>query len=281
MGPWVAFDGRFVLGPLNGRGAKPVAEHIGAAEREVRRAKRIAALQQQLASLGADIDTYDAQIAELDRRRATLERELAGLPTVSAIVSAVDALRIVSALELEAVRGHEQTAAATRAAAQAEIAADGARREHGVAHQLPPAFEESVLDGLRDATAELSGTVAAIANAWKLAERESEAAATVGARLHESQRTAAEQDRQARDEHVESDRLTANEWTGGRSVIFGPSGSRSGAGEPSFAHGFSRKKWCDLSRPSPRGLIRRLDKAACTPTCRCWSIRPCSSLDGS
>ena len=209
IGPWVDFDGRFVLGPLNGRGAKPVAEHIGAAAREARRAKRIAALQQQVASLGADIDAYDARIAELDRRRATLERELAGLPTVSAVVSAVDALRIVSALELEAVRGHEQTAAATRAAAEAEIAADGARREHAVAHQLPAALEESVLDGLRDATAELAGTVAAIANAWKLAERESEAAATVGARLYESQRTAAEQDRQARDEHVESDRLTA------------------------------------------------------------------------
>ena len=63
-GPWVDFDGRFLLGPLAGRGSKERAEHIGAAAREARRAARIAELRARIASLQAEIEGHDAGIAD-------------------------------------------------------------------------------------------------------------------------------------------------------------------------------------------------------------------------
>ena len=182
-GPWVDFDGRFQLGPLAGRGSKDRAEHIGAAAREARRAARIAELRDRIASLEAEIEAHDAGIVEVDRRRATLDAELDALPPVDAVASAVDAVRVASALETEAVRAHEQASVAARTAADAEIAADAARREHAAAHGLPTPLDEAALDGLGDAAAELPGAAAAVGSAWALADREAQAATTFAARL--------------------------------------------------------------------------------------------------
>ena len=208
-GPWVDFDGRFLLGPLAGRGSKDRAEHVGAAAREARRAAQIAELRDRIASLEAEIQALDAGIVEVDRRRAALDAELNALPSVDAIASAVDALRVTSALEAEAVRAHEQASVAARTAADAEITADAARREHSAAHGLPAPLDEAVLDGLRDAAAELPGAAAAVRSAWALADREAQGATAVATRLSEAQRVAGEQDRRARDERAESDRLAA------------------------------------------------------------------------
>ena len=208
-GPWVDFDGRFLLGPLAGRGDKARAEHIGAAAREARRAARIAELRDRIASLGAEIEAHDAGIAEVDRRRAALDAELGALPPVDALASAVDALRVASALEAEHVRAHEQALVAARTAADAEIVADAARREHAAAHGLSARLDEAALDGLGDAAAELPGAGAAVGSAWALAEREAQAATAVAMRLSEAQRGAGEQDRRARDEQAESGRLSA------------------------------------------------------------------------
>jgi len=208
-GPWVDFDGRFRLGPLTGRGSKDRAEHVGAAAREARRAARIAELRERIASLGAEIEAHDAGIAELDRRRAALDAELDSLPRVDAIGSAVDAVRVASALEVEAARAHEQASAVARSAADAAIAADAARREHAATHGLSTPLDEAALDDLGDAAAELPGAAAAVGSAWTLADREEQAAATIAERLSETQRFAYEQDRRARDEQAESDRLTA------------------------------------------------------------------------
>jgi uncharacterized protein (TIGR02680 family) len=208
-GPWVDLEGRFVMGPLTGRGAKPQAEHIGAAAREARRAARIAELRSRVDSLEAEIRDCDAALAEYDRRRATLESELAAVPAVDAVASAVDAVRIASVLEGEAVRVHEHAVALAQEAAEGEITADARRREHAAAHQLPPAIDDGALDRLRDATAELTGASAAVASSWKLAERDADADAAIAGRLSVAQRAAADQDQHARDEQAESDRLTA------------------------------------------------------------------------
>jgi uncharacterized protein (TIGR02680 family) len=208
-GPWVDVDGRFVVGPLAGRGCKDRAEHIGAAAREARRAARIAELRGRTASLRAEIEAHDAGIAEVERRRAALDAELDAMPQVDAIASAVDAARVASVLELEAARAHEQAAVAARAAADAEIAAEATRREHAAAHGLPTPLDEAALDRLGDAAAELPGAAAAVGSAWALADREAQAAATVALRLSETQRMASEQDRRARDEQAEADRLRA------------------------------------------------------------------------
>ena len=208
-GPWVGVDGRFALGPLRGRGAKARAEHIGAAAREARRAARIADLRERIAALESEIAERDARIADLDRARDALETELRALPPVDAVRSAIDGVRVSTALESEAERGYELAASATRSAADAELAAAAARREHAVAHALPPALDEPALDALRDATAQLTGACGAVAHAWTIAEREAQAADAVADALTRAHEAASERGQQARDEEAEASRLTA------------------------------------------------------------------------
>ena len=208
-GPWVDLDGRFVLGPLTGRGAKAQAEHIGAAAREARRARRIAELRARVAELEAEIAARDAELAMVEQRRATLDSELAALPPVNEVAAALDAERVATMMHADAGRAHEQAIAAARTAADAELEADGARREHAGSHGLPAAIDEQALDRLRDAGAELVGTVGAVARAWALAAREAEGATALAAKLSQTQALAGEQDRRARDEQAEADRLTA------------------------------------------------------------------------
>ncbi len=208
-GPWVDVDGRFALGPLCGRGAKDRAEHIGAAAREARRAARTAELRERIASLESEIAGHDAHIADVDRRRVALEADLRGLPAVDSVRSAIDAVRVSTALDSDAKRGYERAAAAARSAADAELAADAARREHAVAHALPPALDEVALDALRDATAELTGASAAVTLAWTLAEREARAAEHLGAQLSAARETAAERGQRAHSEEAEATRLAA------------------------------------------------------------------------
>jgi uncharacterized protein (TIGR02680 family) len=209
IGPWVDCDGRFVVGPLAGRGTKDQAEHVGAAAREARRAARIAELLEQIADLEARIEAHDAGIAEIDRRRAGLDAELDALPAVDAIASAVGAVRVATALEAEAGRAHEQSLATARAASDTEIAADAARREHAAAHGLPAPLDDAALDRLRDAAAELAGAAATVARAWTLADREARAAEAVAARLSQAQRAALEHDRRARNDQADAQRLAA------------------------------------------------------------------------
>ncbi|MGI8428608.1 MAG: SbcC/MukB-like Walker B domain-containing protein, partial [Solirubrobacteraceae bacterium] len=95
------------------------------------------------------------------------------------------------------------------AAADAELAADAARREHAAAHGLSAPLDEPALDRLRDAAAELSGTAATAARSWALAAREATTATTLAARLSEAQQAAIEHDRRARTEQAEGDRLSA------------------------------------------------------------------------
>lgn len=208
-GPWVAIDGQFVIGPLRGRGAKARAEHIGAAAREARRAGRIAQLRERIASLESEIAERDARIADVDRRRKTHETELRALPSVDAVRSAIDAVRVCTALESEAERGRERAAGAARSAADAELAAAAARREHAVAHGLSPALDEPALDALRDATAQLTGAAGAVAHAWTIAEREAQASDAVAGRLSDAHGAVAEREQQARDEEAEAGRLAA------------------------------------------------------------------------
>ncbi|HWD75614.1 MAG TPA: TIGR02680 family protein [Solirubrobacteraceae bacterium] len=208
-GPWVELDGRFDLGPLSGRGVKPQAEHIGAAARAARRAARVAELRIRIESLQAKIDRHDEQIAELGRRRRTLEAELSALPPVDAIAAAVDALRVTTALEAEASRAHEQASIAAREAADAELAADAARREHGAAHGLHGALGEAALDERRDAAAELAGAAGSVGGVWALAEREAHAAAVLAERLAEARHRTTEAGRRADAEAAQATRLTA------------------------------------------------------------------------
>jgi uncharacterized protein (TIGR02680 family) len=208
-GPWIDLDGRFSLGPLTGRGAKTHAEHIGGAAREARRARRVTELNARIAELQAEIAAHDSALAATERRRVTLDAELAAVPAGDEVRAARDAERVVAAMQTDAGRLHEQTIATARSDADAELAADAARREHAGAHGLPAALNEQALDRLREAGAELAGSIGTVSRAWALAEREADGAAVLAAKLSQTQAQAAEQDRRARDERTEAERLTA------------------------------------------------------------------------
>jgi uncharacterized protein (TIGR02680 family) len=212
-GPWVDLDGRFALGPLTGRGAKTHAGHIGAAARDARRARRIAKLSARITELQTEITAHDSGLATTERRRATLDAEVAAVPGVDEIRAALDAERVVAAMQADATRVHEQAIAAARAAADDELAAVAARREHAASHGLLPNLDESGLDRLREASAELAGSVGAVSRAWALAMREADSAAALTAKLSQIQSLAAELDRRTRGEQSEADRLTAEHAT--------------------------------------------------------------------
>ena len=207
-GPWIDLDGRFAIGPLLGRGAKPDAEHVGAAAREARRARRTAELQDEIARLGREIGGLDADIARIDRRRSALDQELASLPASDAIPAAIDAARVIAHQEAQASHEHERAVVKAREAADHEVAADAARREHAADHGLPPHTDEQILDRMRQATSELAGVASGVARAWGQASRQAETARTLTARLTTAQAAADERERHARDEEVEAERLT-------------------------------------------------------------------------
>jgi uncharacterized protein (TIGR02680 family) len=206
-GPWVDLDGHFALGPLAGRGAKPEAEHVGAAAREARRARRTADLREEMARLAAEIAAIEAEIAGIDGRRGVLDGELAGLPRNDAIPAAIDAVRVLCQQEAQASREHDRAVAEAREAADAEVAADAARREHAAGHGLPPRTDEQVLDRMRQASAELGGIVSAVAHAWAQAASQAETASGLSARLRSASAAAQDRDRRALDQQAEADRL--------------------------------------------------------------------------
>jgi uncharacterized protein (TIGR02680 family) len=208
-GPWVELDGRFALGPLTGRGAKTHAEHIGAAAREARRARRIAELSTRIAELQTEIAAHDSRLAATERRRATLDAELVAVSAVDEITAGLDAERVVAAMQADATRVHEQAIAAARAAGDAELMAVAARREHAASHGLLASLDEQALDRLREASAELAGSVGTVSRAWALAAREADGAAALAAKLSQTQALAGDLDRRARDAQAEADRLTA------------------------------------------------------------------------
>lgn len=208
-GAWIDLEGRFALGPLYGRGAKSEAQHVGEAAREAYRAARIADLRAEIAAFEKQIAAHEADLTKLDRRRAALTTELEALPSVDAITTALEAVGVSTVLEAEATRTHEQTAVVARDAAEHEIEADAARREHAAAHGLPAPLDPTILQRLRDATGELAGAATTVARAWGLADREAQAVEAAARRLTELQGTAAGHDLQARDEEGEARRLAA------------------------------------------------------------------------
>ena len=220
--PWVDLTGRFAVGPLAGRGTKPVAGHIGAAAREARRAARIAELRQQKAVIEDRIVELDEIAAELTARRAMLDFELATVPEIEPILAALDATRVRAALAAAAAREHEHAAAAARVAAEAELAADQEQREHATGHGLSPSLDEAKLVDLRVATAELTGAAGAVTRSWTEADRAAAACVTMAQRL-DQEREAAQRARQhARDEQVEAERLAAQHAT--REAALGATG---------------------------------------------------------
>ncbi|MHB8219872.1 MAG: TIGR02680 family protein [Acidimicrobiales bacterium] len=109
-------DGRFHLGPLAGRFAKPRAEFIGATAREDRRQRLLADLDRRLSDLAARRVRAEQEQGAIAEERLRLDSVAASLPSAVAVLEARDAL--VSAV----AAAKSSRAAATGAEERARLA---------------------------------------------------------------------------------------------------------------------------------------------------------------
>ena len=144
--------------------AKREAEHVGAAAREARRARRITELREDGSPASGGGRSPWGGVAGIARRRATLDEELAGLPSSERFRQR--STRHGCARGGTGLAWHDRAVAQAREAADAEVAADAERREHAASTACRAGPDEPVLDRMRQASAELAGVVAAVAHAW-------------------------------------------------------------------------------------------------------------------
>jgi uncharacterized protein (TIGR02680 family) len=113
-------DGRFRLGPLSGRFAKPRAEFIGATAREYRRQRLLADLDERLGELASRLAGTERERAAIADERRHLDAVAEGSPSPAAAIEARDGL-LSAVAEARAAR-----AAASAAAERARSARAGA-----------------------------------------------------------------------------------------------------------------------------------------------------------
>lgn len=198
----IGADGSFVLGPLHGRAAKDQAEHLGAAARAARRARRLAEVRDALDAVAARQAEIDASLDRLAARSAALDADLAAFPSAAALDAALRSLGVAVAVEGRATTEHEQAEAEAARHAGVLLAAQADQREHAVAHGLPPELDDDALVVRREACSELAGVVAGVArelDGLELARetlagrRERQAALTSRAGVRERDALAAEE----------------------------------------------------------------------------------------
>ena len=128
----VLADGRFHLGPLSGRFAKPAAEFIGVTAREQRRQRLLLELGLRLDDLALKLEAVEQELEEIATEQRRLNHVAASLPSASAVLVRRDAL--------------------LHAVATAQATAEAARRDEALAHHARQAAQESH-DALRSLAA--------------------------------------------------------------------------------------------------------------------------------
>ncbi|MEW1551243.1 TIGR02680 family protein [Streptomyces tsukubensis] len=122
-GTWAGPDGRYRVGVLTGRWAKPAAEYIGEGAREAARRTRIGALRTELDLLQQESAAAEVQAGTVAARRRTLDTELAAVPDDAPLIRArADAAAAADTARRVRTRRDERSAEVTAAAERAESA---------------------------------------------------------------------------------------------------------------------------------------------------------------
>lgn len=219
----VGRDGSYGLGPLRGRAAKPVAEHVGAAARAQRRARLLAALRSEREDVAKCAASLRARGEQLAQRAATLASELASVPPSDRVVSALRAAQIARTQESRAAAEHEQASADERAAADSRVAADADRREHAVAHGLDPAIDAAAVRARSGAAARFAGAVAGVGGSWRSARRSADRERVAADQLETAATLTGRRAALAHQEAAEAERLQAEHAA--REAALGASGA--------------------------------------------------------
>jgi uncharacterized protein (TIGR02680 family) len=134
-------DGRFHLGPLYGRFAKPTAEFIGATAREHRRQRLLAELDQRIAELMAELDAVGKKRQALAAEQSRLDEIAESLPPAESLLAARDALLRAVATAQATRRAADRDALVARGARNAADQAHAALRARSVERRLPATGE--------------------------------------------------------------------------------------------------------------------------------------------
>ncbi|MFD9335520.1 TIGR02680 family protein [Streptomyces sp. NPDC060028] len=170
-GTWAGVDGRFRVGALIGRWAKPTAEYVGEGAREVARRSRIAALRTELDLLQQESDKAVAQSETVAVRRATIDAELAGVPDESPLTRAyAQVTATAESVGRTRLRREERAADLLEAAGRAERAAAELTETAG---ELGLPTDRAGLAEVRQAHGSLAVTLAAL---WPALRERGEAA---------------------------------------------------------------------------------------------------------
>ncbi|WP_246042376.1 TIGR02680 family protein [Streptomyces globosus] len=182
---WAAPDGRYRVGALTGRWAKPAAEFIGEGAREAARRLRITELRAELSRLGALSAAVADQARDVARRRRTLDAELAAVPDETAVTRA----QARAAAAADTVRRAE----ARRAERASGMLAAGERAErataelHEAAADLGLPADRPALAAVRRALGELAVVLAEL---WPALREGTEASGQVAEEQEEAGRAA-------------------------------------------------------------------------------------------
>ncbi|MGH3341449.1 MAG: TIGR02680 family protein [Carbonactinosporaceae bacterium] len=123
---WIAPEGRFRIGVLEGAWRKPVAKYIGRGAREAARRVRLAELREELRVVESEIADIEIGRQRIGERKATLREEMANLPGDAALRGAHAR---VTSLGEQHRRLAERQAKAAEEVREATVAEEAAQRE--------------------------------------------------------------------------------------------------------------------------------------------------------
>ncbi|MFJ3901296.1 TIGR02680 family protein [Streptomyces sp. NPDC090025] len=168
---WAAPDGRYRVGVLIGRWAKPAAEYIGEGAREAARRTRITTLRAELSLLQGEVASEGVHAQALDTRRRMLDVELAAVPDDGPLTRAHARAAAAADTARRARSRREARAAEAQAAAEQSELASAELQEAAADLGLPP--DRAALAVVRQALVDLAAVVAAL---WPALRERTEAA---------------------------------------------------------------------------------------------------------
>jgi uncharacterized protein (TIGR02680 family) len=200
---WVAADGTFRLGAVEGRWHKESAAHIGAGARDAARRARIAELVVEQEFLELVVADCASRIAELSEQLATVAEERSGLPGDAALRDA----HTIARNERTALQRAEQAvrAASKVVAAQTDVAAAAQRSAEEFADDVDLAATRADLRSVRSALERYGYALTAL---WP-ALRARDAAQNNLAAAREEHRESVQRHAEAQEEHLEAARQAA------------------------------------------------------------------------
>jgi uncharacterized protein (TIGR02680 family) len=149
---WVAADGRFRVGVLDGVWHKPDAQYIGAGARERARQQRLAELRHEIATVQAGLDDVAETRRNLRERHATVRDELATMPSEAQLRAAHQEVSVVVREHLRLAEDRRAAVDRLDAATATHTAAVAERDQAAVDCGLPAdrAALERVVEALND-----------------------------------------------------------------------------------------------------------------------------------